>query len=83
MPDKIENSQLNSFSDLGCAAALISAGFELAFLNKENPQRVLFVFKHSVDIDQTINDYFSGRLMTNARIFFDTTRALKHRIFNE
>lgn len=69
-------------SDLGCAAALICAGFELISLDKQNPRKVLFVFRKKVGADEMVNSYFLGRLKVDARNFFDTTKMLKNLIYS-
>jgi hypothetical protein len=68
--------------DLGCSAALISAGFELISLDKENPRKVLFIFKTKVGIEKAINDYFSDRLKVNARTLFNDIKLVKNRIYS-
>lgn len=85
MTKKLEtDNQINDFStfDLGCSAALISVGFNLVSLDKQNPRRVLFVFGIKVGIDETVNDYFSGRLQVDARTLFDNIKMLKNRIYS-
>lgn len=88
MTKKLNNNlledQKNHFQtfDLGCSAALVSAGFELVSLDKENPRKVLFVFEEKVGIEEAINDYFSGRLMVDARTLFDNIKMLKNRIYS-
>lgn len=68
--------------DLGCSAALISVGFELISLDKQNQRKVLFIFKRKVGIDDAVNDYFSDRLEVSARKLFDNTKMLKNRIYS-
>jgi hypothetical protein len=85
MTKKLEqNNQIDNFStfDLGCSAALISVGFELLSLDKQNPRKVLFIFSKKVGIDQAVNDYFSGKLKVSARTLFDITKMLKNRIYS-
>lgn len=79
-----KDKQIEYFStfDLGCSAALINVGFELVSLDKQNPRKVLFVFIGEAGMDEAINDYFSGKLMVDARTFFDTVKMLKNRIYS-
>ena len=81
-----ENSeyQTSHFStfDLGCAAALISIGFKLISLNKQNPHKVLFIFEKKVDIEEVVNKYFSGKLKVSARVLIDNIKMLKNRIYS-
>lgn len=79
---KLDKNYYSTY-DLGLSSALISAGFELASLDKTNPHKVQFIFKTTTDIDKTINDYWSNSLKIRARTFFDTIKMLKNRIYSE
>jgi len=68
--------------DLGCSAALISMGFELISLDKQNPRKVLFIIARKENIDEVVDDYFSGKLMVSGRVLFDTIKMLKNRIYS-
>ncbi|MSU44959.1 hypothetical protein EXS45_02155 [Candidatus Nomurabacteria bacterium] len=69
--------------DLGCSAALISAGFELASLEKSNPGKVHFIFLKSNNIEKVVADYWADRLEVKARTFFDNTKMIKNRLYSE
>ena len=69
--------------DLGCSAALLTAGFELLSLNKDNPHKSLFVFKKVENIDEAVEGYWSGKLVVAARSYFDNIKMLKNRIYSE
>jgi hypothetical protein len=69
--------------DLGCSAALISAGFELVSLDKTNPRKVQFIFCRKVGIEKVVDDYWADRLEIKARAFFDNVKMLKNRIYSE
>lgn len=69
--------------DLGCAAALVSVGFMLVELDKENPHKVGFIFRGDEKLNKATEDYFSDRLIVNARTFFDNLRMLKNRIYGQ
>jgi len=69
--------------DLGCSAALISAGFELVSLDKTNPRKVQFIFRREVGIEKVVDDYWADRLEVKARAFFDNMKMLKNRIYSE
>ena len=80
MTKKLEEYQTY---DLGCAAALISVGFELVSLDKANPRKVQFIFRREVGIEKVVDDYWVDRLELKARAFFDNTKMLKNRIYSE
>jgi len=69
--------------DLGCSAALISAGFELISLDKENRRKVQFIFRREDGIEKVVNDYWADKLQVKARAFFDNMKMLKNRIYSE
>ena len=69
--------------DLGCSAALISAGFELVSLDKANPRKVQFIFRREIGIKKVVDDYWADRLEVKARAFFDNVKMLKNRIYSE
>jgi hypothetical protein len=84
-PTDYADDEVNYFytHDMGCSAALISAGFQLVFLDKTNPRKVRFIFARKVGIDQAVNDYWSDKLVVNARTLFDNIKMLKNRIYSE
>lgn len=69
--------------DLGAAAALISAGFKLALLDKTNPNKVQFAFEREAGIEKVMDDYWADRLEVKARSFFDNLKMLKNRLYSE
>jgi len=69
--------------DLGVSASLLCAGFELLALNRDNPRKVLFVFRREDKIDDTANAYFANHLRVNARSYFDQIKALKSRLYSK
>jgi len=69
--------------DLGVSTALLCVGFELLALNRDNPRKVLFIFRRKEKIDETANAYFADQLKLNARSYFDQLKALKNRLYSE
>ncbi len=82
--DSLENysDRLATF-DLGSAAALITAGFELLTLEKSNPHKVQFIFRRADGIENILHEYWSDKLQIKARSFFDNMKMLKNRIYND
>ncbi len=70
-------------SDLGCAAALATAGFELVALDRQNPRKIVFVFRRKTDILKVADEYWADHLKIKARAFFDNIKMLKNRIYSE
>ncbi len=76
-------SQVWTTYDMGVSAALVCVGFELLSLNKENPHKSLFVFRHADGIEEIVDLYWSDKLEVKARSFFDGIKALKNRLYSE
>ena len=71
--------------DLGVAAALSVLGFEIAEVDKTDPQKVQFFFKpdgRKGNIEDVANTYFNQSLEVSARKFFNEIKALKSRIYS-
>ena len=74
---KITSEQLTSESilednvfthtDLGIAAALMTAEFELLKLDKSNPRKVKFIFIRANGIEKVADDFWSNRLKQKTR----------------
>lgn len=79
----LEGADVFSTYDLGCSSALITAGFELITLDKENPRKVQFVFIRDERIETAVEDYWADRLKVSARSYFDNLKMLKNRIYSE
>lgn len=69
--------------DLGAAAALVSSGFQLALLDKTNPNKVQFAFTKEAGMERVMDDYWADRLEVKARSFFDNIKMLKNRLYSE
>ncbi len=68
--------------DINLAAALLAAEWPLNRIERHN-DRAHFVFLAPRSIlSDTIEDYFSGRLMVPARLFADHVRGLKAAALN-
>lgn len=79
--EDVEN-RLYTF-DLGAAASLVTAGFELIALDKANPRKVQFVFHRDTSIEKVVDDYWADKLEVKARSLFDNVKMLKNRIYSE
>jgi len=68
--------------DIGLSSALTTLHFELLSLNRDNPRKIGFVFLRSPELEEAAQEYFAGRLMLDARSFFENTKMLKNRIYS-
>jgi len=82
LSDQEGGNQFATF-DLGCSAALVSAGFALVKVDKSNPRKAQFVFTDTGSIAETIEQYWSDQLTVNARTYFDNIKMLKNRLYSQ
>ena len=68
--------------DIGLSSALTTLHYELLTLNRDNPRKIGFVFARTSELEQTAQEYFAGRLMLDARSFFENIKMLKNRIYS-
>ena len=78
MPDKVYET-----SDIYIATILLTLGYQLDSVNKENPKRVVFNFAEEDEIEQTVKDYKDRRLRPEPMQLFTNFRYLKNRIYEE
>ncbi len=69
-------------SDLGCAAALQTAGFELLALDRQNSRKIKFVYRREAGIEKVADDFWSDRLEQKSRSFWDNIKNLKNRLYS-
>ncbi len=79
---EVDADFLYSF-DLGLAAALISVGFSLVSLDRQNLRKTQFVFRRGDGIDKVVEAYWADSLKVKARTYFDTLKMLKNRLYSE
>ena len=78
-----DNNELFATYDLGCSAALLTAGFELITLDRANQRKTRFVFYRTKNIEKVADDFWTSKLEVKARTFFDNIKMLKNRIYSE
>ncbi len=69
--------------DLGCAAALMTKGFTLTALDRNNPRKVKFIFRREVGIEKVADDFWSDNLVLKTQSFWNNIKNLKNRIYSE
>lgn len=70
-------------SELSLCSALIVLGFTLHSLEKDTPQRTIFIFKKSKELNLAINDFWQRKIRLDPLAYFEATRYLKSRIYGE
>ena len=69
--------------DLGLATALITAGFSLVSMDRQNLRKVQFVFRRLNGIDEVVDAYWADNLDVKARNYFDTLKMIKNHLYSE
>jgi hypothetical protein len=69
-------------TDLGLASCLLTLGYEIIKTKKDIRGRVFFIFASSEDLEGDINSYWSDSLKIYPRLYFDSIKLLKNRIYN-
>jgi hypothetical protein len=75
------NQEFSTF-DLGLATVLVTLNYELLELDRSNPKRVKFIFKHEKKIEQIGSDYFNDKIKLPAQTLFTNQKNLKNRIYS-
>ena len=79
----LEGDEVMTVSDLGCAAALVTADFALLTLDRANPRKVRFIFRREAGIEKVADDFWSDRLEQKSRSFWDNIKNLKNRLYSD
>ena len=66
--------------DAGCASALMTVGYLLIYVDREEGKRIRFVFTNEGGIAETAVNYLSRQLTLDACTFFTAIKALEKRI---
>lgn len=69
-------------SDLGCCAALVASGFELASLDRST-HRVIFSFMTTPALEQCTAGYWSKDLLVSAQSYYDALKQVKARLYGD
>lgn len=69
--------------DLGLAAALVTKGYKLLKLNRDNPRKVEFIFEDDALLSEVVNEYWDDKLLISPRKLFDNMKMLKNRIYSK
>lgn len=79
----LEGEDVMAVTDLGCAAALVTADFELLTLDRANPRKVRFLYRREAGIEKVADDFWSDRLEQKSRSFWDNVKNLKNRLYSD
>lgn len=71
-----------SISDLALATT-ISLFFPIEAIDRQNPNKVQFLFKRNRNLTKLIKNYWQGKLRIEPQNYFNQLKAIKSRIYSE
>lgn len=79
---KVEQTECYRTTDLALSSVLLLyLPDALEVVNRENPRRVVFVFRKSDKLDKLVDRFWSGKLRIEPRLFFEGIKTAKTRIY--
>ena len=78
----ILNTSLYHTADLACVAAL-SLFFPIEAIDRSGGRRVLFLFKHSPELNLFLEQFWKGEISVEPRAYFDSIKAVKTRLYEQ
>jgi hypothetical protein len=69
-------------SDLALATTL-NMSFPLEDIDRGNPRKAAFVFRRSAELEKTVDEYFTNKIMVTPQSYFNQLRDLKNRLYSE
>ncbi len=69
-------------ADMACAAAL-SLFFPIDAVDRSGGRRVFFLFKHSPELDEFLEQFWKGEIQVEPRAYFDSIKAIKTRLYDQ
>lgn len=79
---KVEQTKLYETTDLALSSVLLLyLPDALEVINRENPRRVVFVFRKSDKLDKLVDRFWGGKLRIEPRLFFEGIKTAKTRIY--
>lgn len=82
MTKQIKQNDIFQTSDLALATT-ISLSYPLEAIDRQNPQKVGFLFLRDENLDKLIESYWRGELKVEPRKFFNQLRDIKARLYQK
>jgi len=77
-----ENDYFES-SDLALCATLCCYGYRIEAIDKQNPQKAIFLIKRDKRLDNLIQKYWTHQLKVEPMSFFNFLKEIKARIYSQ
>lgn len=68
-------------ADLALTAALCVAGFVVVDVDSVSPQRSVFIFQNSLELEKTVDQYWRGESRVDPQAYFQHLKIIKARIY--
>lgn len=62
----------HTITDTFLAATLVALGFKVLHINRDNPQRCVFLFDNNTEINIAIQNYLLGQISINPSILLQS-----------
>jgi hypothetical protein len=75
--------KIYSTYDLNLASTLLTLGYKLIEIDKENIKKCKFIFQYKKVIEQSANDYWDDKIILPAKTLFANQKTCKNRIYTD
>ncbi len=79
--DILNRREFYETADLSIAA-VITLYYPIEGIDRQNPQRALFIFKRDENLDNLIEAYWKDELKVSPQAYFNQLRTIKARLYN-
>jgi|APSaa5957512622_1039677.scaffolds.fasta_scaffold47760_2 hypothetical protein len=80
---KNEDTKEYRTSDFYIASFLIAKGFKVAWIDKTNPKRYVFIFQDTADWESLVDDYLYRQAVVEPQAFANAIKELKQFIYRK
>ena len=70
-----------STTDFYIAVSLMTAEFPVEDLNRDNPQRVEFLFIQSPELEEFVKNFWARKIKVEPNLFAQNIKILKNRLY--
>ncbi len=77
---RLKESELFRTQELSLASALVSWNFPLEAVDKSNPNKAIFIFLRTPELDGAIQAFWSNTGKVLPKVYFNALREIKSRI---
>lgn len=78
----VPDDELFSASDLSLSAALLTFGYKLTGIDRQNPSKAEFLFKYKSGISDIADKFWARLLKQDSRTYFENLKLLKNMLYS-